>query len=453
MFRQFTQYNIQSPGWQTKLLVFLYAFGLVIRLGAVFTYSLDRELGFDEEEYVFAAINLAEGRGYALVPQGLSGESEPQLTAFRMPGPSIVQSVFIRMFGERSVKILAVFLASFSIPLMYLLTKQICRFQPGRPPEDEHYGHTIALTSAVVCAIYPLWIFHSITAMSEPYSIPAFLFAHRFIAHRTRNPTPKGALQSGLVWGLSCYIKPHGVPMTAFNSVQLWMKNSLRLNVRSLLPSVLIVLGVVIALSPWIWRNYRVFDRFIPLATEGSESLYGSNNPYVYNEKSLRGRWISPVEHDGLRKPLEGTYGELERNDLRQKLVKEYWNKHPDHFFWMAYWKVQGLLSPISTGGVFRTIYYVCTWGLLATLFVLGLIRRTFRWSVELQLVCLWIAMQCVVAAVYGSAFSRDRLPMEVLLIPWAVISVFDLLRIKQATSGKSASATRAAIANPASGS
>ena len=47
--------------------------------------------------------------------------------------------------------------------------------------------------------------------------------------------------------------------------------------------------------------------------------------------------------------------------------------------------------------------------------------------SSELQLILMWFVMRTIVTAVYSSGYTRGRLPLEILLIPWGVISARSL--------------------------
>jgi hypothetical protein len=52
------------------------------------------------------------------------------------------------------------------------------------------------------------------------------------------------------------------------------------------------LLPVLIIVSLWTWRNYRVFGVFVPFSTGSGAVLWGGNNPVAFAQ--ARGDWINP---------------------------------------------------------------------------------------------------------------------------------------------------------------
>jgi hypothetical protein len=40
-----------------------------------------------------------------------------------------------------------------------------------------------------------------------------------------------------------------------------------------------LLLGIIISIGPWAWRNYRIHKAFIPVSLEGGTYIYMGNNP------------------------------------------------------------------------------------------------------------------------------------------------------------------------------
>ena len=425
----------ENPRHPTLMVgLFLIALSLrVVAAGAMLGlgYGFDN----DEYEYVDPAKNIVKGLGYSMVPQGVMPSEPPVPTAFRLPGPSLIMAGVIFVFGENRAWLCAmsILVSSLAIPLMYLYARQVLKYQTAESAvasanalensARELSAHQLALLAALVCAVYPSWVLNSITFKSEPYFGPLLILLLMSASEAARVRTAAAGLKTGLLWGLMTYVKPYGLPMTLLGAAQFWISD----RCKKYLPAILMCFGFAVMLAPWAYRNWIVFDRFIPLATEGSETFLGANNPYVVDLPENRGKWLSPVNIDEYREALRPYKTELERQQVRMDIANKYLRENPSVIPWLAFWKIKNLYSFVSGSGWLTSAVIFFTWGILFSLFVIGLIRRTFSWSAELQLVLMWFLMQSIVTMVYYSGYSRGRLPMELMLIPWALISARSL--------------------------
>lgn len=389
-----------------RTLMGLYILALVIRAAAGGAIGMQNELDGDELEYFNAAVNLVSGRGYALVPQGIETDI-PKLTAFRMPGPSLVMAASMAVFGidVQVTRIVAILISSLSVPLMFCFA---AKFTERRT----------ALLAAFVCAVYPTWVFNSVTVKSEPYFVPMLLISLMCSVRAAETMTITGGTRVGILWGLTALIKPFGLPMMGLTALYLGGRS----RCRRWSPSIAVGIAFCVTLSPWVIRNYTVFGQFVPLATEGSETFLGANNPYVAADPVLRGVWISPMRIPEYADALRPYPEELERAAARYRIALDYLKSDPGMIPKLMWWRIRRFFTPLTGSDGIVRIVVLCTYGTLMLLLAAGVILRVFRSTTQLHFVLLWVFAQMVVTAVYCGGLIRGRMLMEVVLLPWGAI-------------------------------
>jgi 4-amino-4-deoxy-L-arabinose transferase-like glycosyltransferase len=388
------------------VVLYLAAFGL--RLGLAEWVGLDRPFPppSDEQTFYARAENLAAGRGY--VQAGHDGVLRP--TAYQVPGAPLIMAAAIRVLGDspRSIRLSAIAISSCSAPLMMLFALEMSTFP-------------VAVLAGVGCAVYPSWVFFSITGYTEPIFIP-FLFAALLLtALAARRRASMVAFVAGTAWGAAALVRPLAVPMAALVAGYfLWKK----------LPraAFLLVVGCALLLAPWLTRNEIVFGHAV-LANEGGETFLGSNNPYVLADPSEHGLWIAPWQIPEYRAVMAPLTNELQENKLEYKIGTKFLQNHPWAVPRLAFYKLDRWLTPVThVSGEVR--YMVLgSYGVLLLLLLLGVVRRSFHSSAALCFVLLWSLVLFGITVVYWGNLVRGRLPLELVWIPWGAVAGYDLLR------------------------
>ncbi len=100
------------------------------------------------------------------------------------------------------------------------------------------------------------------------------------LAHQSRWKQKKSGFAAslflGITWGLAFHIQP--ALLTVFIGCliyELWIRQKQR----SRLPAVVIILGIVLACSPWTWRNYTTFDTLLFIRGNFGLELRMGNHP------------------------------------------------------------------------------------------------------------------------------------------------------------------------------
>jgi hypothetical protein len=186
-----------------------------------------------------------------------------------------------------------------------------------------------------------------------------------------------------------------------------------------------LVAGVAVFLGPWFVRNLTVLGHPIVLSTEGGETFLGSNNPYVVAEGRHYGMWVAPTGIPEYRERLRPIQDEYRRDRAQYAIGMRYLAERPGVIPRLVLSKWARWLTPVTrTGGMIR-VTVLGTYGLMLALLAVGAARGLYRGAAGLHLVLLCTAAQVIVTAVYWGNLVRGRLPLEVLWIPWAVMTVF----------------------------
>jgi 4-amino-4-deoxy-L-arabinose transferase-like glycosyltransferase len=203
--------------------------------------------------------------------------------------------------------------------------------------------------------------------------------------------------------------------------------------------SLVVVIGAALIISPWIWRNYRVFDQLVLISTNGGDVLYRANNPLATGTYTERGE----VELQGL--------AELERNRLGGELAREWILENPRQFLYLALRKQMAFLGDdnmgayetlrrgLGIGGAPLLISKILSngyWVLIWLLILLGwLVQRSIYRRLPLSIPVLIVIYQLAIDSVYESG-SRHHVPLSGLLALLAAVPFAIRSREQTAQSG-----------------
>jgi 4-amino-4-deoxy-L-arabinose transferase-like glycosyltransferase len=414
MTSQFT-----TRGW---LIAFVCA-ALLLRLGLAVKTGLNApppKLGSDADEYDTCAWNLAQGRGYRGPSPGFGRDN---LTAYRVPGTSLIWAGLYRAFGHRYgvVRIFQCLVGAVTVLIIYEIGQRA-------------FSEKIGLVASAIYSVWPMAIFYSAQLLSETLATFWFLAYVAASLWFAAKPAPNRACLAGLLLGLALLTKGGFVIMIPFAVVwavwQFWAKK----------PAIFLALTIplisLLILTPWIARNYRVFGHFIPLATEGGDTLLGGNNSVVAYDPEYYGHQIFPTLIPEYRNAFDSCSSEIERDHLAVSLTIRWLKEHPDRWCYLVQAKLRRSMTPFLRGNnsTLSRVAMLATWGPVLILFLpaffLTLVPsvRNRRPAWLLHLAILHLEITCVIF----SGIVRFRFPIEGLCIIFACVSalwLWDKLR------------------------
>ena len=260
---------IFSPAW-------MFAVGLVVRV-AVIVVAVTAHLykvPWGNFEMANIGHSLAIGQGFASPFGGSTGP-----TAWTAPIYPWVIALVFRIFGIFSIGsafALLTFNSIFSALTCWTIYRIALRL----------FNANAAVWSGWLWALNPLAVFFSVVWIWET-SLSAFLLSLVFmLTMEMEGDTRSGPwLRYGLVWGLIALTNPALLAWLPFSGC--WLAYRLhRAGKRFLVPVTLSVIVFWTVITPWLVRNYIVFDRMVFIRTTLGSNLRAGNNPQAY------GRWV-----------------------------------------------------------------------------------------------------------------------------------------------------------------
>ncbi len=254
-------------------------FGVALLLRLLFVSLTTITPISDAERYAKHAERLLDGHGF------ISDEGKP--TAYTPPGYPVFLAGVEAMLGTdgRTIAYVQAVLGAICCAFTFL----VC---------DSLFDRRRALTAGLLLAVSPTTIAYSGTLLSE---IPATLAILAVLlvlvadydedrGHRLR------ALFAGLMLGVAILIRPalagFGLGLCAW---LLLFGSGARF--ARLLTTGAFVVGVVVVLGPWAYRNYHVLHSLVLISNNGDYNLYLGNNPHAYD-----GGWMLLEDEVDLRR-------------------------------------------------------------------------------------------------------------------------------------------------------
>jgi len=276
------------------------------------------------------ARSIAEGQGFSSptdLPTGPSAWAPPLY-------PYILASVF-KLFGVYSALSAWVILA-FNSVFAALTCLTLYRIA------ERIYGISVARAAAWTWAVFPYAIYWPVRVVWET-SLTTFLLSLallRTLRMADEPPHPRTWILFGLLWGIIALTNTAVISMLPF--CLLWLLYRLPRKRQQFVGAALCMLTLVLVMSPWLVRNYLVFDKFILVRDNLPLEMYEANND------QSEGLWTRN-EHPGnnpeaMRKFQE--LGELGFMAEKGQQVRQFVRENPGRFlrytveravyFWIA---------------------------------------------------------------------------------------------------------------------
>lgn len=257
--RVFFNTDKYKPGiiYFTRKLSFLHIvlIGLVLRvLWVLFT---DTALVVDAYSYYVHTKNL--------VYNGYFGFDNYQPNSFWPPGYPFFLAVFMLIFGETPL------IFPLSNLVLYILTMlgvwNIARLE---------YGDTIAKLSLIILVAWPNYIFLTNTGAKEALVVALISWAIYYYFGYLRFHKRIHLYSTVILTGMMILVQPSlGVIFVAF-VITHFLKTQRIISTSFFLCVMLI--GITIIISPWTYRNYLLYEKIVPVSTNGGFLFYNNNN-------------------------------------------------------------------------------------------------------------------------------------------------------------------------------
>jgi 4-amino-4-deoxy-L-arabinose transferase-like glycosyltransferase len=239
--------------------------GLALRLAFALLYWTGQPLTHDEREYLALARSVARGDGFRYpADEPLPGTAQ---RFGRAPGyPAFLAALHVTTPVEhvpKRVQIAQALIGALAIWLMASIATRAA-------------GPRAGLAAAAIASVYPPLIWLPAYAWSETlYSCVALAAARALMSEGHRS-----SVLGGILIGLAILIRP---AMVFFVPLAIaWM-----LSRRKSADAAVFVAIAVLSIAPWTIRNYRVYGRWIVVASEGGVTFWTGNHPLARGDGDL----------------------------------------------------------------------------------------------------------------------------------------------------------------------
>lgn len=363
------------------------------------------------------AEQLVDDRRYA----ELVGSHE--LRAYRPMGLPMALAGGIFLFGDSPV-------VPVLINLLAYVTSSMLVFGTA-----QRLGHAaLGRVGVVLLMLYPANIAMTGLAATEPLSICLYLGIAWALLGSMRGQSLYPLL-AGVLLGASALLRPSLLPALVVAVLFLAATpQPVRFRLEAI---VLLLVGFALLVSPWIARNYVIFNEFVMISTNGGDNFYRANNDLA------NGGYVAA----GTRPLDRYLYDEVLWNRVGYAWGVEWIRSHPLEFAKLVLTKLGMLLAngAVSiewtlkgthgqTGLLYTVLFGLgqAWWLLLWSLVGVALYRhrRSLSTSLEAALLFLLVLLIAAVHAVFESQ-PRYHSPMVGIIIVLAVLAFAPAKRVE----------------------
>lgn len=309
---------------------------VVINLGikAFIVQQLDTQPISDFVRYYQAAIGLSEGEGFRMFGR---------LTAFQGVGYPAFLAFFFFWFGPSVLlaKVLNWILSAVGVLLFYFIIRKFA-------------SEAVAMLATLIYCYLPKEMLY-VNVLGTELLFNTLLLGYLYCYFSSWTMDQRSRTQwlwllvAGLILGYMSLVKPasplfglivffgelgrHILPSFFGDKEQRdgWWRGMVR--------TAIVAVVSLAVIAPWSYRNYLLFDAFIPMTTNGGYVLYVNNNPYA------QGAWMDPYEIPG--SPIhEIPYAESDprfeaaMDTLMKQAAKEWIAEHPGRFLELSVYRL-----------------------------------------------------------------------------------------------------------------
>ena len=346
------------------------------------------------------------------------------------PLPAYLMALIYKIFSPDIlyIRFLNIILGVFACYLAYLIGKEMA-------------NRTIGLCACLIAALYKPFIFYSIVPIKTSLSV--FLFAlaiYLFVAVLNKYSMIK-LLILGIAAGLMLNVRPNFVVITPLilliTLLSLSRKGAYKKSFFTAL--MLFIVGLSISISPFMVRNYRVSGNFALTTSQTGFNLYLGNN--LQNSDP----YYRPVPFASSSPFVQGVQFTIEASRRTHKKLSpqeasSYWSREvltialeqPAAFIWKLFQKTLVFFNQFEAGDHYHIGFisdfvgffkfpFLSLW-LILPFGMAGMAVSCVRPEKSLALFSTFLLYALTLIIFFTT--TRYRLPLLVILIPFAVIGI-----------------------------
>lgn len=341
---------------QIKKIGFLVILVFLVRFVSIFILKLYDLSFISFSEYDVIASNILSGKGYVYYRFN---------TNCYFFGPSPLYAYFLALVhlitnkNYLMLQIIQSIISAFSVIPLIFLAKKI-------------FNEKTALIVGLLYCFHPGFIFYNI--MVHEFTLTVFFILTILYLMVYYSDKRWSLVSIGILTGLGILIRVTILFVIPAFFIYLILKKE-RIK-KIFLKLFIILLLAIIVISPWIYRGYKIYNRFIFITLSSAEHLWRGNNPLASGTSYTKdGDSILSAAGEDFRNKLF-SLNEIEQNDFFKEEAIKYIKTHPLDFFkltfkkFIYFWSFSpqtGQLYSRSWLIIYKLLYYS-----LAFFFVLG---------------------------------------------------------------------------------
>ncbi len=390
------------------IIVFILLLAFLIRIAYILTLDNTVLIGPDVGTYDKLALNLLSGKG--LVLQEGRYSFRPCLFPLFLAG---VYSLFGHSY--LAAKIILAVISSFTCLLIYWLGK-------------ESFGKSTGLIAMGISVIYPKFVYYSAHLCTETLYMFFLVLSFLFLIKYRRHLFLFNIVLAGIFFALASLTR--SILFAFFPLVLIWLVVGMKDKKKAFMHFLIFAFTILLAMSPWIGRNYRLHHAFVPTTTEGGYSFWIGSNPlatgggHCYSSDSTAFDKLS----------------EVDRDKLYYKMGFDFIKKNPSRFIqlsfnkFLRFWRIyphqrdeikKGVIVDLGIDLKYVIIGGI-SFGLILPFFIFGLIVSRFMWRKLLLFHLLIVYYTLIHMIIVG--ITRYRVPIMPFVIIIASYGVLVLI-------------------------
>ncbi|MCK4401086.1 glycosyltransferase family 39 protein [bacterium] len=344
------------------IIVFILLLSFLIRIAYILTLDNTLLTGPDAGMYDKLAANFLSGKGLILNDGRCS--FRPCLFPLFLAG---VYSLFGHSY--LAAKIILAVISSFTCLLIYWLGK-------------ESFNKSTGLIAMGISAIYPKFVYYSAQLCTETLYMFFLVLSFLFLIKYRHSLFFFHIMLAGMFFALASLTR--SILFAFFPLVLIWLVIGMKSKKKAFMHFLVFAFTILLTMSPWIGRNYRLHHAFVPTTTEGGYSFWIGSNPlatgggHCYSSDSTAFDKLS----------------EVDRDRLYYKMGFDYIKKNPSKFIQLAFnkflrfWRIyphqrdeikKGVIVDLRIDLKYVIIGGI-SFGVILPFFIFGLIVSMFMW-------------------------------------------------------------------------
>jgi 4-amino-4-deoxy-L-arabinose transferase-like glycosyltransferase len=374
--------------------------------------------------YLKGNIPVGDAAGYDLLGLNIWKHSEYAFqrgipTALRTPVYPLFLSGLYFLFGHSylAVRIIQSIIGGLICVVIYFIGKKTI-------------NKNVGFIAATISVFYPFFIYYTGYLLVETLFTFLLAVAVFWLIVSAQKPDWRNLALSGIFTGLAALCKPTAFAFLPFSVLGFLVILGIR-KISTYRNIGIFLLFFIITLSPWVIRNYIVFQRIIPAATQLGKTLLDGSLLF-----EAQHQWRMEEEQQTNPILLKGKeLHEIEKNDYYTKEALNFIRRNPKYMMKLAIWKFLKFwrlyphtktIYAYEHSKVLLVLFSLLSYGILLPFSILGIIFSIKNWK-QFTFFYGLIGSFTMIHLIFWSQI-RYRLPIMPYIIVFAAFSLNSII-------------------------